>query len=113
MYRVRLAGILVAGAVLSAAPSLARQAQAPEKAAPSKLVEAPGKDVVLRLCSDCHEPEGRIINTRRSDDGWTELIIEMQGLGMEATRKDIDTMLAYLRKNYGCAQQQKSGPCEP
>ncbi len=39
-------------------------------------------------------------------------MVEMQELGMEASREDIGVMLAYLRQHYGCAREQQSGPCE-
>lgn len=65
------------------------------------LVEAPGRDVVQRVCSECHNAAERITKHRKSEAEWADVITDMQGRGLMADDKDIDTVLAYLTKNYG------------
>ena len=78
-----------------------------------KLVEAPGRDVVVNFCSDCHEAESRILKAKRSDEGWTQVVSDMQGMGSKNTGDDTTTIVTYLAKNYGCAPPKKSGDCDP
>jgi hypothetical protein len=78
-----------------------------------QLVDAPGRDVVLIVCAACHDPVSRITKYRLSVDGWADLITDMQNRGMQADDADVDVVLDYLSKNYGCGHEQQSGPCEP
>lgn len=56
-----------------------------------------------RVCSECHNAAERITKHRKSEAEWADVITDMQGRGLMADDKDIDTVLAYLTKNYGPA----------
>lgn len=88
-------------------------AQTPPARQPAELKEAPGKDVVVNLCSGCHEAESYILMERRSDEGWTDIVTEMRGLGLKVTSDELDTLMEYLTANYGCAVRQETGFCAP
>jgi cytochrome c5 len=72
------------------------RAQAPEV----QLVDAPGKDVVMALCSECHEPTAKITKTKRTRDQWGAVITDMEGRGLMADPKDLEVVLNYLATNY-------------
>ncbi|MES1256157.1 MAG: cytochrome c [Acidobacteriota bacterium] len=81
------------GAVLTAAA-------ADDPPAPT-LVDAPGREVVQRVCSECHDAAKRITKFRKSEAEWADVITDMQNRGLMADDKDIETVLAYLTRNYG------------
>jgi mono/diheme cytochrome c family protein len=67
----------------------------------SELADGPGKDVVVRVCGECHEPASRISKFKKSESEWAEVITDMQNRGMMADDKEIEVVLAYLTKQYG------------
>lgn len=72
---------------LSAAPSLADDFKA--------LPEGPGRDVMVRVCAQCHSPE--IVATQALDaDGWKALVDQMANNGANATDAEFDTITKYL-----------------
>lgn len=68
-----------------------------------QLVDGPGKNVVERVCGECHDAASRIIKLKKSEREWAEVITDMEGRGMTADQKDLDVVLAYLTKHYGSA----------
>jgi cytochrome c5 len=65
------------------------------------LADAPGKDVVMTVCSECHEVAPKIAKLRKSRTEWADLITDMQNRGMMADDKDLEVVLNYLTVNYG------------
>jgi competence protein ComEA len=86
-------------ALTSATSPVAAQQQAAPAATPT-LPDGPGKDLVLRYCSNCHTIVN-ITSARKDEDGWTATLTKMVGYGMQGNEDDLETILAYLTKNYG------------
>jgi competence protein ComEA len=65
----------------------------------AQLAEGPGKDVTVKVCSQCHEVE-RAVALRQGRDGWQNTIDKMSVLGMQAKTEEIRQVIDYLTKNY-------------
>jgi len=65
----------------------------------SSLPDGPGKDVVQRVCGQCHAVEVFTVkgNTR---DGWTEVVTEMISRGAQGSDDDFGTVIDYLVANF-------------
>jgi competence protein ComEA len=102
----RVLFLLVTGmsiAFLSAAfPSATSPVSAQQTAAAATptLPDGPGKDLVLRYCSNCHTIVN-ITSARKDEDGWTATLTKMVGYGMQGNEDELETILTYLTKNYG------------
>jgi cytochrome c5 len=59
-----------------------------------------GKDVVLNICTMCHDL-ARIRNGRRSPEEWQETLNSMLNEGAPLSDQDYPTVLGYLAKNFG------------
>lgn len=66
--------------------------------AQGQLPDAPGKDVTVRVCSQCHEPQ-RAASVRLTRDAWEAVLEKMVGLGMRATDDELKQILEYLSEN--------------
>jgi len=76
---------------LSAAPALADDF--------SMLPPGPGRDVTVRVCSQCHSPE--VAATQALDaDGWKAVVDQMANNGANATDAEFDTITQYLTKAF-------------
>jgi competence protein ComEA len=81
----------------AAAP--APTAAAPATQANQDFPDNPGKDVFLRICSQCHSPA----NVRAKDldrDGWADLITKMNGYGATGTDEEFSAILDYLTQSF-------------
>jgi mono/diheme cytochrome c family protein len=59
------------------------------------LPAGPGRDVMVRVCSQCHSPE--IASNQRMDhDGWKALVDQMANNGANATDAEFNTITKYL-----------------
>ncbi len=67
--------------------------------AEGQLPDGPGKDVTIRVCSQCHEPQ-RAASVRLTRDGWEAVLAKMVGLGMRATDDELTQILEYLSENF-------------
>jgi competence protein ComEA len=92
-HRLHLAA---AAAALSLALATAVLAQAPGDGLP----DGPGKDVLLRACTACHEVS-TVIGQPRTPEGWEAMIGSMINNGAELTGDEQAALQAYLVKNYG------------
>lgn len=89
----------VAGAVL---------AQAPDDPLPA----APGKDVVVRVCTACHDAT-QFAYARLTPDEWDSEVTKMQGAGAEMTAEEQVAITAYLAKAFPkAAPGDAKGPSE-
>jgi competence protein ComEA len=66
--------------------------------AQGQLPDAPGKDVTVRVCSQCHEPQ-RAASVRLTRDAWEAVLEKMIGLGMRASDEELKQILEYLSEN--------------
>ena len=71
-------------------------AQAP---AADPLPDGPGKDVVVRVCTACHDAT-QFAYARFTPDEWDNEIAKMQSAGAEMTAEDQTAISAYLSKNF-------------
>jgi competence protein ComEA len=67
--------------------------------AQGQLPDAPGKDVMIRVCSQCHEPQ-RAASVRLTRDAWEAVLEKMVGLGMRASDDELAQILEYLAENF-------------
>lgn len=63
------------------------------------LPAGPGRETVQQLCTGCHAI-GMVTATGRTSDGWAEMIERMMGLGLEASDEDLQTVHAYLTREF-------------
>jgi competence protein ComEA len=65
----------------------------------SSLPDGPGKDVVQRVCAQCHAVEIFTVkgNTR---DGWTQVVTEMISRGAQGSDDDFGIVVDYLTANF-------------
>jgi len=64
------------------------------------LPDGPGKDVVLKLCRDCHDLD-TVTAENRTKDGWKKTIEKMGERGAEGTEDQFEAVIVYLTKNFG------------
>ena len=63
------------------------------------LPDGPGKEVVLNICTQCHDLR-RVRRERLSAEGWAEILQTMLNEGAPLTDKDFETVLRYLARNF-------------
>jgi cytochrome c5 len=63
------------------------------------LPDGPGKEVVLNICTQCHDL-GRVRRERVNAEGWAEILQTMLNEGAPLTDKDFETVLRYLARNF-------------
>jgi len=63
------------------------------------LPEGPGKEMVLNVCTQCHDLQ-RVRRERLSAEGWSEILLAMLNEGAPLTDKDFATVLRYLARNF-------------
>jgi competence protein ComEA len=84
--------------------TLASAAQTPPAAPPgsepgAKLPPGAGRDVVMRVCSKCHDPSiaaGEDLDAA----GWKDLVNQMAANGAAGSDADFDAITAYLTKAF-------------
>jgi hypothetical protein len=81
-------------------------AQAPDDLLPA----APGKDVVVRVCTACHEA-AQFAYARHTPDEWDYEIAKMQSAGAEMTADEQVAISTYLAKNL--AKPAPAAPSAP
>jgi len=82
--------IFLVGLILSV-PASAAWAQGDYPSLPP----GPGRDVAVRVCSQCHSPE-IVANQRMDKDGWKALVDQMANNGANATNEEFETVTNYL-----------------
>ena len=72
---------------------------APGVAPGSTLPDAPGKELVMKVCSKCHAPD--IVSDQDLDaQGWKDLVNTMANNGANATDDEFNQIIAYLTKAF-------------
>jgi competence protein ComEA len=85
----RFAGVLL-GLVSAAVASAQKTPQFPD---------GPGKDAFVRICSACHGAQ-IVMDKGLTEDGWTQVVLNMVERGAQGSEEDFGTIVAYLSKNY-------------
>ena len=63
------------------------------------LPEGPGRDVMVKVCAQCHSPE--IAAQQKLDaQGWKDLVNQMANNGANATDAEFDTIAKYLATTF-------------
>lgn len=73
--------------------------------AQSALPEAPGRDVTVKLCGNCHSAE-TVASERLTPEGWREVIKRMLAAGAEGTEQDLETVFQYLSTHFPVEAQK-------
>ena len=90
--RSLLATAAVAFGLVASAPGLAQSPDDP-------LPDNPGKEVVIRVCTACHEAS-QFANARLTPEAWDNEISKMISAGAEMTGEDQAAVAAYLARNF-------------
>jgi competence protein ComEA len=64
------------------------------------LPNAPGKETVVRKCTQCHDASEFALQ-RKSGDDWDQVITQMTSNGLSLTDEEYAIVLGYLTKNLG------------
>jgi hypothetical protein len=83
----RLATVLMALLLVASAPA-------------QDLPDGPGKDLVMKVCTVCHELT-RITSKKRTKEEWSDTVDKMAMRGAMATDEEFEMIVAYLAKNFG------------
>jgi competence protein ComEA len=90
------AALIVCGTVIGAR---ANAQNPPASGSGEGLPDGPGKDVVTRVCSTCHEPV-RAASVRLTKEGWTDVIEDMKKRGAKGNDQDFEVVLDYMVANF-------------
>jgi hypothetical protein len=63
------------------------------------LPDGPGKEVLLNVCTRCHDLQ-RVRRERLTPEGWLEILEAMLNEGAPLTDKDLPVLLRYLARNF-------------
>jgi competence protein ComEA len=88
--RISLAAAAAALFLGAVSPGLA---QTPDDMLPA----GPGKDVVVRVCTACHDAT-QFANARHTADEWDSEVTKMQGAGADMTAEEQVAITGYLAK---------------
>lgn len=64
-----------------------------------KLPPGEGRDVMIRVCSQCHEPE-MVADQQTDEAGWKSLVDQMASNGANATEAEFQQIVKYLTKAF-------------
>ena len=64
------------------------------------LPEGKGKDVFVKMCSNCHELD-RVTSTRYPRKQWAYVVDDMVSRGAEGSDEDVNSVISYLSRNFG------------
>ena len=76
----------------------ARAVQAQET--PGGLPDGPGKQVVVQMCTGCHDVD-TVTGSRRTKLGWRQNVDDMTARGAEGSGEDMDAVVSYLTTYFG------------
>jgi hypothetical protein len=64
------------------------------------LPDGDGKDLVLKVCTVCHEAT-RIASKKRTKEEWNDTVDKMAARGAKASDEEFETIVNYLAKYLG------------
>jgi competence ComEA-like helix-hairpin-helix protein len=95
-------GIITATILFAAALLCTVSAQKPAaKPDDTALPDGPGKDVIKKSCSQCHDASVILTKPGHTDDDWADILNKMIGRGAILSDDDGDTLMDYLSTNFG------------
>ena len=87
--------LVLIGAAGSSAPTLIAQ---------SALPDAPGRDITVKRCGNCHAPDV-VASVRLTPQGWREVIARMVAAGAEGTDEEFETIFQYVSTQFPVESQ--------
>jgi competence protein ComEA len=66
----------------------------------SQLPDSPGKAMVTKICTTCHEIES-VVSSRRTKIGWQQSVDDMIGRGAEGSDAEMTAVIEYLTRYFG------------
>jgi hypothetical protein len=78
-------------------PPAATPAQTPKAV---ELPEGDGKAIATEFCQDCHKLTN-LTKAKKAADDWHDTVETMMDRGARLPQDKIDTLVAYLAKNFG------------
>jgi competence protein ComEA len=100
-----IGGLLLTAAIVSAQsqtpPAGQMRTFTPEEIAAlgKGMPDGPGKELTIRVCAQCHEPQ-RAAALRLTRDGWEGVVAKMVSLGAKASDTELSQVVDYLAENY-------------
>jgi len=67
------------------------------------LPDGAGKDLVMNVCTVCHELT-RITSKKKTKDEWNDTVDKMAARGAKASDEEFDAIVNYLAKHFGPEQ---------
>jgi len=92
----RAAGPSTAASLTSGSAGTAT-AQPPK---PAELPDGDGKAIATEFCQDCHKLSN-LTASRKTPDDWHDTVQTMMDRGARIPQDKVDTLVAYLAKNFG------------
>ena len=74
--------------------------------AQSALPDAPGKDIVVRVCTTCHGTT-QFTSGKRDRERWKRTVDRMEGMGAKGSDADFKAVVEYLVTNFGISDEEK------
>jgi competence protein ComEA len=65
----------------------------------AQLPDGPGKDLVVKVCTPCHEPN-RAAALRLTREGWEQTVADMRWRGAKGTDEEFAQIVEYLVANF-------------
>lgn len=72
----------------------------PVSAPAQDLPDGAGKELVMRVCTMCHEVT-RITSKKQTKEEWNDTVDKMAARGAKASDEDFETIVNYLAKYFG------------
>ena len=88
--------LLLGGGVGSPGPIFAAQ---------DVLPDAPGRDITVKVCANCHAAE-TVASVRHTPEGWRDVIAKMVAAGAEGTEQELETVFQYLSTQFPVEAQK-------
>jgi competence protein ComEA len=97
---MRALSVAAAGIVLmSGLTAFAQQNASPPADEHPALPPGPGRELMIRVCSQCHSPD-QAADQQLDLDGWKKLVDQMASKGATATEAEFDEIVQYLAKSF-------------
>ena len=74
-------------------------------AAQNVLPDAPGRDITVEVCANCHAAE-TVASVRHTPEGWRDVIAKMVAAGAEGTEQELETVFQYLSTQFPAEAQK-------
>lgn len=77
----------------------------PSLTAQGVLPEAPGRDVTVKVCANCHAAD-TVASVRHTPEGWRDVITRMVAAGAKGTEQELETVFQYVSAQFPVEAQK-------